>query len=1422
MLSGAALSASARAEFPYGTGGTRDRPTHHTAPGQVPDDLEGDDSTFKFAATPEDGNLPVNAQRSELCGIRGGHLVDEHATYAFPPCPPDPGGTRPVRTAWQTTTGRPDVTIAVLDSGIEWNNVGAMRDLRTKVRLNRRELPRPRVDRGPLDPTLPCPSGGGGSYDLNGDGAVNLPDYACDRRVKADDRRRAGPVGMLTPQDVLMAFSDGSDADRNGFADDIAGWDFMDDDNDAYDDVQYGHGTGEAIGSSAEADNGGATGSCPNCTFIPMRVGDSFVADVNRFAQATIYAVDNDGLVIQEALGTLNNTKLARDAVDYAYAHGVAVIASAADEAAQHHNYPSSLPHTIVVNSVRNYTQETTIPKSYVRFNGCTNFSSKITLAIPSTSCSSDATGVGSGMAGLVYSAALNARDAGALEPNRQCRRVGGGRCVISANEVRQLMASGTALGVRLSDDVNLASGNPGQTEAAFSCHGLTPAPSGCTDPNNPALVGQASLNHPVGPVQPARAYPSRRGHDQFYGWGRVNMVKVVQAITEGNVPPEVEITAPEWFEQIDPGQAGVDVKGQIDARGAAYTCELLVAPGSYPNDDRAPTGDFVSAPFASPGRCDGTTQHTGALRGTLGQLSISQLKSHFPAGTDFEGPENNPANPQTSNGRPNTEPMGFVVKVVATRVGQATSGEDRRNLYLHRDRDMLPGFPKQLRGDGESSPLFADLDGDNRNELVFATAEGEVHARRADGGNLPGWPVRGDRLRLHRGGRPFRTGAISGDVAGPFLGSVAASDLDQDGRVEVVGADFEGKVYAWDGRGRRQWTREARLRWSGKPLRPFVNVRQGKGNRTQHGFLGSPVLADLDAGQDDAETAGTAEEGAGRDDAQTPGTAEEEGAGRGDGRGPDGEDVEEAGADGAERAGRRRRERDDLEIVLAGMDRHVYVFNRDGSSRRGWPALVVDRSKVESIDPTTHAVRFDADALGDDEPLNQGAIIDTPGVADITGDERPEVLIGTNEEYLVEESGGKDGKFNAGVSTTTSINLLAPSGLVDLAHGRLYALKPEGRGKDALGDAGIGGRWPVKVGRVFAELLPVVGEGINGSPVVASFSCLGGDGDDGPKIGVIPDAGPGYIFGPDGRSCYGQEGGRDKALETDKGAGPNTDRVAIPAVGLPAFGDFGDGISFLAPVAGVIRALDLAIPEYQFGGQDFIGSWKGETGEYRPGYPARVNDLQFLTGPVVADIDGDEDDQEAVGGTAYLDLAAYTGEGTPVPGFPKLTSDWMVATPLVGSFGTRDVDDDARKVVVALTRSGTVLAYRTDAPACSPGSSPRFHHDNANSGDFERDAISPGRPHDAEVSDGELSFEEPGDDLLCGTAESFEIVVSDRPITAADFRGGRLVANPPQPQGAGTRATYELPDGGGRYVAIRAVDEQGNVGRFRQVRRPR
>jgi hypothetical protein len=1314
-LSGA-LAGAARAEFPYAL-----------PPGGVPNDLQGK-LEWMYAATPEANNLPVNLLPSELFGVRGAHLVD----------------AANVDTAWKTTTGRPDVTIAVLDSGIKWNDANAMKDLRRKTRLSKAELPQPEHDRtAPLEAlpgSLTCPQLAS-AYDANGDGVFTVSDYACDSRVEIDPAARAargqppgvGPADMLDPQDVLIPFSDGTDADGNGFKDDIVGWDFLDDDNDPYDDVQYGHGTGEARDSTAEANNAGELGTCPNCMSIHMRVGDSFIADESRFAQATIYAADNGALVIQEALGTLNHTELARRAVEYAYRHGVTVIASAADEAAQHHNWPSSNPHVIQVNSVTQYDETlTAVPRSYLQFNGCTNFSAKITVAIPSVSCSSDATGRGSGMAGLIYSAALDAIADGDLAAHPRCRRTNGAACPLSANEVRQLMASGAVGGTPMADDVNFAT-----TE--LSCAPVPVDP--CTDPN---LNSGAFATRPVAPFPATFRYPARAGFDEFYGYGRVNMNRTVDAVDAGSVPPEAEITGPDWYSQVDPARPSLDVLGEVASRAGTYSCQLYLAPGSQPNN----ASDFK--PISS-GWCNGSARN-GAFEGVLGTVDVAALKQSFPPSAgNFTGREPGTLG-QSSNGRPNSEPYGFTVKLVAT--SGALRGEDRRNLFLHRDADMLPGFPRELDSDGESSPVFYDLDGDNRNELIFATADGDVHAMRPDGSELPGWLARGDPLPLHTGGAAFARGEVApGASHGAFLASAAVGDLDRDGEPEVVAADFEGKLYAWDAEGQRVWTTRTNRNFSGAPLGPFEDVRKGVRNRTQQGFIGAPVLADID------------------------------------------------GNDGKK-----------LEVIAAAMDRHVYAWNDDGSPVAGFPVLVVDRSKVASVDPQTHAVAFNANA---GKALNQGAIVDTPAVGDITVDGRPEIVVGTNEEYLVDAPG--EGGLNAGGLDTGSLDELGSVAGLDLAHGRLYALSADGDPDGDLmsGPAPYLDGWPFKVARLAAELLPVVGEGITGAPVIGVVACPSGG--NGPKIGTIPDAGIGYIVNADATSCYGRQDGKDVGLKIAPPAGPNQDTPALPAVGHPAFGEFAGGASLLSPAAGLRRALDLAVNEYQQGSQDFVAAWDAATGSFRNGFPAVVNDLQFLTGPSVADIDG-QGGEEVVAGTASLDLVALGSVGQPVSGaWPKLTSDWMVANPLIGSFGVDEKEGGARKSVVALTRSGSVLAYRTSAPACSPGSWPRFHHDPANSGDARRDAVAPGAPEAVGLDGNRLEFRAPGDDLLCGKVRGYQAVTTARTPTGADFAGDEVQASSKAP---GERAAATLRGRLRRYVAVRAVDDQSNVGRMAVIDR--
>jgi hypothetical protein len=213
---------------------------------------------------------------------------------------------------------------------------------------------------------------------------------------------------------------------------------------------------------------------------------------------------------------------------------------------------------------------------------------------------------VGSGLAGLVYSAALNAHDRGDLGTHPNCELANGNPCVLSVNEVRQIMASGTLQGVEQVDDLNFAT----QPEAA--CHPL-PTP-GCTDPNR--LSADAAANRPViSPLATSRSYPARKGYDEFYGYGRVNMVKSVDAIENGAIPPEAEITSPDWYEHVDPNQATFAVRGQVYARGRPYSCQVYVAPGSEPNNGFTtdiPPGDFQ---LVSSNWCDGGNHSAACSR---------------------------------------------------------------------------------------------------------------------------------------------------------------------------------------------------------------------------------------------------------------------------------------------------------------------------------------------------------------------------------------------------------------------------------------------------------------------------------------------------------------------------------------------------------------------------------------------------------------------------------------------------------------------------------------------------------------------------------------------------------------------------------------------------------------------------------------
>lgn len=152
---------------------------------------------------------------------------------------------------------------------------------------------------------------------------------------------------------------DNVDNDRNGFVDDVRGWDFIDNDATPMDVVDTsrdwlgnrgnaGHGT-HVAGTIAAARNGiGSTGVAPDARIMPIRVfSQRNFTSQTIIARGIRYAADNGAHVINMSLGGGAPSSEIELAILHATSRGCVVVISAGNDLEATPTFPAHLAATI-------------------------------------------------------------------------------------------------------------------------------------------------------------------------------------------------------------------------------------------------------------------------------------------------------------------------------------------------------------------------------------------------------------------------------------------------------------------------------------------------------------------------------------------------------------------------------------------------------------------------------------------------------------------------------------------------------------------------------------------------------------------------------------------------------------------------------------------------------------------------------------------------------------------------------------------------------------------------------------------------------------------------------------------------------------------------------------------------------------------
>lgn len=671
--------------------------------------------------------------------------------------------------AWLWTTGRPEVTIAIVDSGVDWSNV----DLVNRWRLNPGELDPPEVP------------GGSQTHDANGDGIFNVQDYTTAtgtvvptldkvidaRLLRRPDRGDANHNGILDPEDLILIFSNGKDDDQNGYVDDICGWDFLQNTNDPRDpDPPSSHGTRQALIAVATANNGsGGAGVCPSCSAIPVRAEVDRLAGGIELARAITFSVDASASVIATAAAAAGGSGALQSAVNYAWSsarpdapsRGVLIVAAAGNASSPRAEVPWDPARVLVVGSIGHDRQPRDLATSAVAPDPCSNFGVQLAISAPGR-CDTTAAALTAGAAGLVLSASRGnrAKSIRAIAP------------VLAAGELRQLLILGA-------DEI-----------ASSIVRGGAP----------PLLPSAA----------PAQVI---EGFDPRVGYGRLNARRAIDLVVQQRIPLETEIVKPDWLTMIDPTPISrFEVSGRvINLRNARVSWVFELALGSSPLPDAfSPIGSGVVE-----------AQQTADVTGTVPTEGL------------FKDPTEPPATPSdffvTLRLSATAAIAGTIVRGESRRVilihrdidlfpgfplalGAGAVGSPRLVDFDQGGQDQIvvatddgrvsvlgpkgrarAGWPVDTGEPIVATPAIGALNAaaTPKQSVVVVAASGRTFAYDDSGHLLPGFPI------------PAPSTSSAARAPGVRARAPVLFDLDRDGTSEIIQATAGGAIVVFDRMGR-------------------------------------------------------------------------------------------------------------------------------------------------------------------------------------------------------------------------------------------------------------------------------------------------------------------------------------------------------------------------------------------------------------------------------------------------------------------------------------------------------------------------------------------------------------------------------------------------------------------------------------------